>query len=179
MSTEAGTLEIRFSGSGGQGLILAANILSLALVKQGRTVAQSQSYEPTSRGGLSRSDLVVTSGPADYPLATALDYVVILDQVAVAISTNMIRDDAIVVTDSKTVTEPPAGKFRHVALPISEAAIKIGNKRIANIIAVTVLTALGGLCSREVLGKVIAARSPTAFLELNQEALAEGWEMAG
>ena len=62
------TLEIRFSGSGGQGLILAARILAAALVAQGRNVAQSQSYEPVSRGGLSRSDLVISDGEADFPL---------------------------------------------------------------------------------------------------------------
>ena len=65
-------LEIRLSGSGGQGLILAAGILAEALVAEGRSAAQSQSYEPTSRGGLSRSDLVVSDGEADYPLVTCM-----------------------------------------------------------------------------------------------------------
>ncbi len=171
------TVEIRFSGSGGQGLILAANMLSRALVRNGRNVAQSQSYEPTSRGGLSRSDLVVTTGPADYPLTTALDYLVILDQVAVAISAGMIREKAIVITDSKTVTDPPTGDFTLLPLPIIDTAIKIGNRRIANIIAVTAISALGGLCSREELGDVIKERSPGAFLELNREAAETGWDM--
>ena len=80
----ADELEIRLSGSGGQGLILAAGILAEAFVSEGRTVAQSQSYEPTSRGGLSRSDLVVSDGEADFPLVSELDYLVVLDQVAVA-----------------------------------------------------------------------------------------------
>ncbi|HHI81953.1 MAG TPA: pyruvate ferredoxin oxidoreductase, partial [Rhizobiales bacterium] len=93
------TVEIRLSGSGGQGLMLAAGILSGALVGEGRSVAQSQSYEPTSRGGLSRSDLVVSDGVADYPLVSGLDFLVVLDQVAVSESASLIRDDAIVITD--------------------------------------------------------------------------------
>ena len=172
------TMEIRFSGSGGQGLILAANILSLALVEQGKTVAQSQSYEPTSRGGLSRSDLVVTDGPADYPLTTSINYLVILDQVAVATSDGMVADNAIVITDSKLVTSPPKGRFKPVSLPIIETAMALGNKRIANIIALTTLVARGDLCSRELLEKTVTARSPKAYLDLNLEALEKGWEMA-
>ncbi|MCP4984028.1 MAG: pyruvate ferredoxin oxidoreductase, partial [Gammaproteobacteria bacterium] len=102
MTSKDETREIRLSGSGGQGLILAASILSNAMMAEGRTVAQSQSYEPTSRGGLSRSDLVVSDGPADYPLVSELDYLIILDQVAVAESEGMIKEGAIVITDSKT-----------------------------------------------------------------------------
>ncbi len=76
-------VEIRFSGSGGQGLILSAKILAAALVEEGNNVAQSQSYEPVSRGGLSRSDLVVTKGEAAYPLSSGLDILMILDGAAV------------------------------------------------------------------------------------------------
>ncbi|HFC04308.1 MAG TPA: pyruvate ferredoxin oxidoreductase [Rhizobiales bacterium] len=171
-------IEIRLSGSGGQGLMLAASILSTALVAEGRTVAQSQSYEPTSRGGLSRSDLVVSDGPADYPLVTGLDYLVILDQVAVAESKDLIRDGAVIVTDSKMVTEPPKGNFRLVQLPMLETAIGLGNRRIANTIALSVLASVGKLCDRQTLEKVVTARSPKAFLDLNQDAMARGWEMA-
>ncbi len=172
------TQEIRLSGSGGQGLMLAASILSGALMEQGRNVAQSQSYEPTSRGGLSRSDLVVANGPVDFPLVSKLDYLVILDQVAVSESDGLIRDTAIVLTDSKTVTQPPKGKFRLVELPVQKAAMALGNRRIANTIALAAITALGDLCSREVLEKAVASRSPKAYIDLNQDALAKGWEMA-
>ena len=170
-------LEIRLSGSGGQGLMLAASILSSGLVAEGRTVAQSQSYEPTSRGGLSRSDLVVSDGPADYPLVTGLDYLVILDQVAVDESVGLIRNAAVVLTDRKMVSEPPQGDFQLVELPMLETAISLGNRRIANTIALAALSALGKLCERQTLEKVVSARSPKAYVELNQDALAKGWEM--
>ena len=171
-------LEIRLSGSGGQGLILAAGILAEALMADGRTVAQSQSYEPTSRGGLSRSDLVVSDGEADYPLVSEIDYLVILDQVAVAASRGMIRPEAIVITDAKTVTEPPPGKFRLAELPVSETAITLGNRRIANIVALSALTAMGGLCDRDALTQTVLRRSPKTYVDLNMDALAAGWELA-
>ncbi|HJP26220.1 MAG TPA: 2-oxoacid:acceptor oxidoreductase family protein, partial [Arenicellales bacterium] len=61
-------IEIRLSGSGGQGLILGGRLLMHTLMLAGYYVAQSQSYEPTSRGGLSRSDLVASESPVEFPL---------------------------------------------------------------------------------------------------------------
>ena len=92
LANGASGFEIRKSGTGGQGLGLSGKMLAAALTSDGLHVAQSQSYEPTSRGGMSRSDLVVTPGIADYPLATKLDYLLILDERAMSISDGMIKN---------------------------------------------------------------------------------------
>ncbi|MFV2093479.1 MAG: 2-oxoacid:acceptor oxidoreductase family protein, partial [Hyphomicrobiales bacterium] len=104
-------IEMRFSGSGGQGLNLSASIFSAALLGTGKSVAQSQSYEPTSRGGLSRADIVVSDGTSDYPLVTGLDYLVILDACAIEVSQGLIRDSAVVLVDALKVPHTPTGKF--------------------------------------------------------------------
>ena len=49
-------IEIRIGGTGGQGLILSAKMLADALAAGGKRVAQSQTYEPTSRGGYCNAD---------------------------------------------------------------------------------------------------------------------------
>ena len=51
--------EMRFAGSGGQGVILCSIILAEAAFLAGKRVAQSQSYGPEARGGLCRAELVV------------------------------------------------------------------------------------------------------------------------
>ena len=43
--------EFLLTGTGGQGLILAAIMLAEAGIKAGQNVAQSQSYGPEARGG--------------------------------------------------------------------------------------------------------------------------------
>src|SRR3990172_7649104 len=72
-------LEVRLSGTGGQGLILAGMILSDAVVLEGKWAAQSQSYEPLSRGGSSRADVVISAEEGDYPLVTEPDFLLVLD----------------------------------------------------------------------------------------------------
>ena len=51
--------ELRLSGSGGQGLILAGKILAeAAAIYDGKNATQSQSYGPEARGGSSRSEVI-------------------------------------------------------------------------------------------------------------------------
>jgi len=171
--------EVRFSGAGGQGLQLCAKLLSAALAREGKTVAASQAYEPTSRGGLSRSDMVVSdAGAAEYPLVTALDYLVVLDNAAVGVSEGLVRKDGLVLADARRVDKLPKGKYRIVAMPFSETAIRLGNERVANVIALAALVGLAGICARETLEQIIRTGTPPKFLDLNLEAMQAGYSLA-
>lgn len=173
--------EIRLSGSGGQGLQLAARVLAEALNIEALTVAQSQSYEPVSRGGISRSDLVVSKGTAQYPLVSALDYLIVLDEIAATDSNALLKDSAVVMIDSgmvETMPEVKGKKGKLHSLPLTKAAMKLGNKRVANIVALGALVELSGICSPDSCREAIRARVPKRFLELNLEAFNEGAELA-
>jgi 2-oxoglutarate ferredoxin oxidoreductase subunit gamma len=170
--------EIRLAGNGGQGLILGAHILFRALGLDGRRAAQSQSYEPTSRGGFCYSDVIVTEDPSDYPLVTTLDMVVALAQVGIDRSLSLLKPGALVIVDERLVPTPPRGSFRLHALPISERAIEIGSARIANIIALGAFAQLTGLCSRQALAEAVRRETPEKFAELNLAAVHGGFALA-
>lgn len=170
--------EIRFSGAGGQGLQLSAKILAAALSGQGSSVAQSQSYEPTSRGGLSRSDLIVSDSATGYPLATGLDYLLILDDAALEASSGLINASSVVMTDSRRVNSSPAGKAKAQSMPFSESALTLGNERVANIVALGSLIGKSGLCPKEIMEETISAMVPAKFKDLNLQAFARGIELA-
>ena len=169
--------EIRLSGTGGQGLGLGGKMLAEALCSKGLHVAQSQSYEPTSRGGMSRSDLVVTEQTADYPLATGLDYVLILDDRALSISEGMINDNAVVLVDEELVTIPPEGSFKVQALPLSRTAISLGNLRVTNVVSLGGLIALGKFCSLETMEAAIRRITPKKYAQMNLDAVRAGYEL--
>ena len=171
-------MEIRIGGTGGQGLILCAKMLADALANMGRRVAQSQTYEPTSRGGYCNSDLVISEGEVDFPLATALDCLVLLDQMAVKPSWGLLQPRALVIADTRLCPKLPEGDFRVYALPLSRSAIELGSERVANIVALGSLAALGNLCTRKHLEAAVRAETPKSFLDLNMDALAKGYELA-
>ncbi len=169
--------EVRLSGTGGQGLGLGGKMLAAALSSEGLHVAQSQSYEPTSRGGMSRSDLIVTSETADYPLATGLDYLLILDTKAMSISEGMINKDAVVLVDEDLVPNPPEGNFKVHALPLSKTAISLGNLRVTNVVSLGALIALGDICSLEVMEAAIKRITPEKYARMNLDAVRAGFEL--
>ncbi len=171
-------LEIRLSGTGGQGLVLGGRILARALVLEGFLVAQSQSYEPTARGGLSRSDLVASVDTVDYPLATALDFLVILDQIAVPVSKDMIKAGGLVLVDSGQVTEPPSGDHTVISLPFAETAKRVGSLRTANTVALGALVEAGGLCRGESLERAIRETMSGRNLDIGLAGAAAGQELA-
>lgn len=170
--------QVRLSGSGGQGLQLAAGILAGAMLSEGKRVAQSTSYEPTSRGGLSRSDLVIGDEAVDYPLVTDLDCLLILDQVAVDGSLDIIRPSTVVLIDSDRVTAAPEVACRLVPMALVRAAQGIGNARTANIIALSALADLSGCCQAATLRRMVEDRMPARLVAINLEALEKGIELA-
>jgi len=170
--------QIRLAGTGGQGLGLAGRLLADALVAQGLQVAQSQTYEPTSRGGASRSDLVAAHGPVDYPLVTRLDYLVLLDQSALEDAGELLDDKALVIIDADRVSAPPGGGFAIHALHPTAAARELGNPRVANVISLGALVSLSSLCDFATLEAVVARSTPVKFRDLNIAALREGQRIA-
>ena len=170
-------VEIRIGGTGGQGLILCAKMLADALAATGKRVAQSQTYEPTSRGGYCNSDLVISTGEVDFPLATALDYLVLLDRLAVKPSWTLLKPGALVVADTRLCPELPNGDYRAHHLPLSRSAIELGSERVANMVALGALAALSGVCERKALEQAVRAETPKSFLDLNLDALAAGYRL--
>jgi 2-oxoglutarate ferredoxin oxidoreductase subunit gamma len=167
--------EIRFAGSGGQGLQLSAKILASALLRSGRSLALSQSYEPTSRGGVSRSDIVVGDADAavEYPLATRLDHLVLLDDAAAASSLPLVGPGGLVLAEAGVVGVAE-GPFVLRRLPFIESARRLGNERVANAVALGALIAASAVCGTDVVVAAIREETPRKFVEMNLEALELG-----
>ena len=73
--------EIRFSGFGGQGIILAAVILGrAAALYDGKYAVQTQVYGPEARGGASMSSVVIDDEPILYPEVSVPDTYVIMSR---------------------------------------------------------------------------------------------------
>ena len=154
-------------------------ILADALAIAGRRAAQSQTYEPTSRGGFCYSDLVVSDEPGDYPLATGLDMVAALSQDGLDRSLPLIKPGALLIVDERLVPVLPKSGFDLHVLPIAAQAVATGSPRIANVVALAALAHLGRLVTREVLEEAVRLETPPKFADLNIAAVREGWGLVG
>jgi 2-oxoglutarate ferredoxin oxidoreductase subunit gamma len=167
--------EIRLSGSGGQGLILAATLLADALAASGREVLQTQSYGPEARGGASRAEIVVSDAEIDFPEVTSPDVTLCLSQEAFDRYAAETRPGGVVVFDRELVAPAPVEGVRLVGLPFSDLAEReLGKVVVANVVALGAMVKVTGLVPAEQLREALTRRLPPRLLELNLEALALG-----
>jgi len=176
----AGRYEIRFSGAGGQGLILAGVIMAeAASIYDGKQAVQSQSYGPEARGGASKSEVIISDSAIDYPKATVVDALLALTQEACNKYSHDLKEGGVLLIDSDLVTKRPEGNFKVVSFPIINTAKNdVGREIVANIVALGAMVALTGVVTKESAEKAVLARVPEAFLELNKKAFNMGYEKA-
>lgn len=170
--------DVRLSGSGGQGLILAGKIIAeAAAIYDGHNAVQTQSYGPEARGGLSKAEVVIKDGEIDYPKAMALDLLLSLTQESCTKYSCDLKDDGIMIVDSDMVKDPPKGSFKLYSAPITAiAAKKVGKLVVTNIVALGIISRIAGVVTEESMRKAILARVPKGTEEINMRAFDEGWK---
>ena len=123
---------------------------------------------------MSRTDLVASDGAVDFPLATALDCALILDQIAAGPTAGLVKRRGLVLLDRDRVPRPPDGDFALHSLALRESAQGLGDARVANLVGLGALTRLAELCSDASLDRAIRSTSPARFIDLNLEAARAG-----
>jgi 2-oxoglutarate ferredoxin oxidoreductase subunit alpha len=144
-------------GSGGDGAVVAGDLIAMACAGRGFHVLKTEAYGPQIRGGES-SSVVRIGSPAGGPLSAPPD---IIDALVVFRFADFARfrsemtlsDRAIVLHDPED--QPPAemteGSSRtFLAVPFSELAKESGAPGAKNIVAIGLLTAMFGLPAEEI-----------------------------
>ena len=164
--------EIRCSGSGGQGILLAAAIIAEAAAAQGRHVVQTQSYGPEARGGASKAEVIVAGEPIDYPEVQQPDVSLVLSQAAYDKYAADTRPGGLLIYDSGLVEPDPADESTvRCGLPFTQAATdELGKKVVTNIIAVGALARISGVLPVDAVREAVVSRVPPRFKELNEQA---------
>jgi 2-oxoglutarate ferredoxin oxidoreductase subunit gamma len=168
--------ELRLSGSGGQGVILAAIILADAAIEEGLNAIQTQSYGPEARGGSSKAEVIISNDEIKFPKVTNCDILLCLTQNSYDKYVASLGKDGILVVD-ESVNVNMEAPFKIYKLPILETAQnKIGTSMVANIVSVGTLYALIGeeIISKEVMVRSIMNRVPPVTVDKNINAFEEG-----
>jgi len=175
---ESDRYEIRLSGSGGQGLILAGVMLAQSMgVEDGKNVVQTQSYGPEARGGASRADVVVSNDIIYYPKPMGVDLLLALTQEACDKYFPDLKENGILIIDSDLVHQPPTPDC--YTFPFTQLAKnEIGHVMVANVIALGTIAGVTDLASKEGVKKVVTSRAPMGTEEKNMKALELGYKLA-
>jgi 2-oxoglutarate ferredoxin oxidoreductase subunit gamma len=173
-------VEIRFSGSGGQGILLAAAIVAEGATALGKYVVQTQSYGPAARGGASKAEVIVSDSEIDYPEVDTPDINLCLSQAAYDKYARDTRVGGLLLYDSGLVQ--PNGDLegrKLLGLPFTRASDEELKKTVvANIVALGALVEVSGVLPADEAERAVVGRVPARFRELNSEAFRLGRRLA-
>jgi 2-oxoglutarate ferredoxin oxidoreductase subunit gamma len=157
------------SGSGGQGVITAAIILAeTAVLHENLYAVQSQAYGPEARGGATRSDVIISREPINFPKVYQPNVLVCLTQQAYNKFYPIVRPGGMLITDPRFVKIEAKADAMQKQLPMYATVIdKIGKPIVFNICMLGALISLIDLVSAESVRKVLKNRIPPGFLNLN------------
>ncbi len=169
--------EVRFSGYGGQGIILSAVILGrAAALYDDKYAVQTQVYGPEARGGASMGQVVIDDAQILYPEVTDPDIYVIMSQQGFEKYGVSAREDAVMLLDADLVRSRPICRYCEVAAT-AEAKGPLGREIVANIVMIGALATATGVVSREAIERAVLDSVPKGTENLNIKALKRGFEL--
>ncbi len=169
--------EVRLSGLGGQGLILAGRLLAeAAALYDGKYATQTQIYGPESRGGDSRSDVVISDEPIDFPHVIQADLLLAMSQMACDRNFYSLKRDGLLIVDADLVQHVPTNRAYRV--PITRLARQeLGREVVANVLALGIVVALSNAVSRKAVAAAVESGVPRGTEALNRKALELGFRL--
>ena len=168
--------QVRLSGSGGQGVILAGVLLAEAGMHDGLQVVQTQSYGPAARLGAAKSEVVLSRHPLAFPEVGLPDATVGLSQDAYGRYGNQWAEGGVRIVDREAVSDVSAVPVEAIVLPITATARELepGGAITANVVALGALVALAGVVSAEGVRRALRERVKPEMLDLNERAFEAG-----
>ncbi len=173
-----GRTEVRLSGTGGQGIVLAGQILgqAVSLYEKGKFATLTQSYGPEARGGSCCAEVVISDEPVGYPYVLSPKVLVIMSQDAYNKFARDLEPETLVIIDADLVRPSKSRNPKVLSIPATRLAREMGRVVVANIIMLGFLAAVSNIVSPEALRKSILATVPKGTGEFNIKAFELGYK---
>ena len=177
MGTDTKT-EIRLAGFGGQGIVLAGQVLGKAAALFEHLFAVfTQSYGPEARGGACSADVVLSQDEIYYPRVTSPQILVLMSEEAKNTYGGGLSGRSTVLIDEDLVQldSVPEG-CRLFKIPATRFAEKLGRKIVANIVMLGFITSVTEVVGYEAMKQALFDSIPRGTEELNLKAFEKGYD---
>ena len=169
------------AGFGGQGVLLAGEVLANGFMLDNKNVTWYPSYGAEMRGGTVNCEVVMndTEDVSSVNKVEA-DFIIVLNQASFDRFLPKVKKGGWIIANSTLIEEKmPRDDIHYVFVPVSKLADELGNVKMANILALGVLSKVSGLVTLETLEKALEAVIPPHrknLLPLNNKALKIGYD---
>ena len=169
-------INVRFAGSGGQGVILASVLLAKGYgLGEDYNISQTQSYGPEARGGACKAEVVISDEEIDYMKVDEADVFIALNQAGFDKYKAQAKKDALVVVNSTLVETEDAGYYK---VPATDIAEDMGKPFVVNMVMLGALTKLLPKIHYDTVLEEIKDNFAASIAGMNINAFDKGYEYA-
>ncbi|UCF30440.1 MAG: 2-oxoacid:acceptor oxidoreductase family protein [bacterium] len=171
--------DVFISGFGGQGILLAGQLLAEAAMEKGLEVTFFPSYGVEMRGGTARCTVILSDEAIGSPIVDSPLCIIAMNQPSLLRYQESLPEGGLFIVNSSLarLEDVQRDDILVRAVPISELAIELGNARLANMVALGAFAQCSGTLAPEeivaALESVISARN-RKLIPLNEKAILEG-----
>ncbi len=154
--------DVFFAGYGGQGVLLAGNLLSYAVIREGKNVSFFPAYGVEKRGGSAMCTVVFSNGETGSPVVGEPSVSVILNQLSFDKYAAKVKQGGICLVNSSLVDLAgvvlPGREL--IAIPMNQIAIDLGDVRMVNMVACGAYAAATAALALETLQEALKDALP-------------------
>ncbi len=168
------------AGFGGQGIMILGKVLASAGMTSGLEVTYLPAYGVEVRGGTAYSMVRISSDRIGSPVVAEADTAIIMNEPSLDKFENSVKRGGLMILNTSMSSRPSGRKdIEAVGVPLTDEAMKLGNAKVANIIAAGVFLQRRKVLDKAVMVKVIAgmAGGKKELAEINIRALERGMEI--
>jgi len=174
---------LRFTGVGGQGVLLAGEILAVAKIKAGGYGLKTATYTSQVRGGPTVVDITLDDEEIFYPYANDgdVDFMLSVAQVSYDAFKKGVKEGSTIVIEPNLVHATPEDreKWNIIEIPIiTIAKEEIGNVITQSVIALAIANAITNAVDKDILEEVMLSKIPEKVHDINIKAYSLGYEYA-
>ena len=169
--------EIRITGYGGQGVVLAGHIIGKAnAINAGNHSTMIQSFGPEARGSACSATLVLSDEEVLYPYIHRPDIFVVMSSEGYTRFGDELKDDGILCYERDLVDPKPNKDQKQFGITSTRIAEVLGRTLIQNIVMVGFFAAVTGAASKDEMREAVKSSVPPGTEELNLMAFDHGYE---
>lgn len=171
--------DVFIAGFGGQGVLLAGNLLSLAAIAEDKNVCFFPSYGVEKRGGAAMCTVVIADGEVGSPVIGNPTVVIVLNQLSLEKYGSKVKPGGTLVINSSLIDSSAFARtdITIYRIPMNEIAMELGDARMVNMVATGAYVQLTGAVSYESLAEALKKALPERnhrFIPANMKAIAAG-----
>jgi 2-oxoglutarate ferredoxin oxidoreductase subunit gamma len=165
------------AGAGGQGIMLLGRVLAEAAIKENKYVTWLPAYGAEVRGGIAHCMVVISDQEIGSPYIDQADTLIIMNGLALGKFANIIKNKGLLIVNSSLVSKDTDRNLTVLKYPFTDIAIKLGNIKVANTVALGCYLAKNKIIDIKNVLKVIeeiAPRGKKDLVEINKQAVLSG-----